>query len=411
MALKIAKKSKKRKIDIYLRTEMPRVEQLFFPKKQNIELHILNQSGLTARQFVSEHPLITCVPSEKINELTVDFNFNVLLLGFGWQGRELLHKTICDAQFKGSNFAATIIDRDINLKNGEYKLLFNKCISEYHLSFMDDEEIRNIGSKCFYQWFKENYPCFDRIIVALGDDKLNIHVSLALADIMIAGGEETPEEKLFVRVANADKHLYSHYPVTMFGRLDKIYTCDEIIAESMDQVAKAVNLVYSNTKVELFKKINEAEAEKDWVKISTFNKDSSRAVALNVKNIIEKIAGGKAKFSESIQDPKKLDILAENEHLRWNAFHFTQGITVWNEIKDDNKHDAKLYFKDDKEKGWLLKHACLIPFDQLDRITERVNELRRKNNKTDDEDFQEIDRRIIRHFGLFYKILLQKENK
>ena len=411
MALKVAENNRRQKLEIYLRTEMPRVDYLF-RNMANIDLHILNQSSLVARQFVSEYPLIGIVPSEKINDLTVVFNFNILILGFSRKGRELLNKTICDAQFKGSNFAATVIDKNIDLKNSEFNLLFEECISEYNLSFMEDERIRNIGGKHFYQWFKDNHQRFERIIVALGDDAQNFNVSFALSNILIAQGEMNPQKKIFAHITHADKYLYCDYPLTMFGRLDMVYTCDIVIAQMMDQVAKAVNYVYSNYRNEIFTKIDWTEAEENWAKMnnknSTFSKESSRAVALNVENII-KISGGRAGFDEMVKDTEMLEILAENEHLRWNAFHYTQGITRWNEIEDDSPNDAKLFMYS-KEKTWLLKHACLVPYAELDRISERINMIREKLNAIETngyEDYKEADRMIIRHFGLFYDILCQ----
>ena len=415
MALQIAKLSqpKKEKIQIYLRNEMPRIDYLFRNMK-HVELHILNQSGIVARQFIEAYPLIDLVPDEQINRLTVDFDFNVLILGFGWQGRELLNKTICDAQFKGSKFSVTVIDRDIDLKNGEYQLLFDECIREYNISFVENEEIRNIGSKTFYRWFKDNFQRFKRIIVALGDDKQNINFSLAMANIMIAAGETNPQKKLFANVAYADKYSYSEYPVTMFGLLDAIYTYDIIVAEILDKIAKAVNYIYWNYHDVDLKTIDWAKAEDNWSAISrnsnsTFNKNSSRAVAMNVKNIIT-LTGGRAGFDKTIENPELLEILSENEHLRWNAFHFTEGITVWDEISDDNPNDAKL-FRYPQEKVWLIKHACLVKYDELDRISDRINEIRVKLGtieKKGEEDYKKVDRMIVSHFGLFYDIFSQK---
>jgi len=405
MALRIAKTCKY-KTAIYLRTDMPRVDFLFhelLKENELIELHLLNQSSLVANQLVSDYPLIDLVPCEQIKNLTVDFHFNILFIGFGSQARELLHKTICDAQFKGSTFAATIIARNADMKNGDYRLLFDECIKAYNLTFIDDTEICNTGSHGFYRWFDENHGRYNRIIVSLGDDNQNLNCSLALANLMIARGEMSTEKKLFVHIAHAAKYAYSEYPVTMFGRLDRLYTYDVVVAEQTDRVAKAVNYVYSHNETN---GIDWLEAEKSWVNMkhtnSTFNKDSSRAVASNVKNII-RIAGGRRSFDAMMQQPAMLEILAENEHLRWNAFHLTQGIKRWDEITEDNPNGAKL-FKYPEVKAWLLKHACLVPFAEMDKISARVNEINAKSGLPE-TDYREIDRMIIRHFGLFYDIL------
>ena len=411
MALKVAKTAinKRQRMNKYLRSEMPTVDYLF-RDITNIDLHILNQSSLTARQFVSENPLIDIVPQEKINGLIVEFDFNILILGFCRFGRQLLNKTICDAQFKGSSFSATIIDKDTDMINGDYKLLFEECITEYNVSFLEIEKTGNIGSKDFYQWLKENHRRFTRIFVTLGDDALNLNTALSLANIMIAAGDINPQNRLFVNIADRDKYVYSEYPITMFGRLDKLYTCDVIVAEKMDRVAKAINYVYCNYRNVNLQKIDWEEAEKLWLtmsnKNSTFSKNSSRALAMCVRNIV-KIAGGRDEFNKAIENPEMLEILSESEHMRWNAFHFTEGITRWHEIDDDSKNDAKL-FKYPDEKIWLLKHACLVKYNELDRISERVNEIRTRMGTIETkgiEDYKEIDRMIVRHFGLFYDVL------
>ena len=412
MALKVAAAAqcKKQRLKIYLRSEMPGVDYMF-RKMTNIDLHILNQSNLCARQFVLENPLLDLVPEEKIKNLTVDFDFNVLILGLGWLGRELLKKTICDAQFMGSKFSATVIDKNIDFINGEYRMLLVECINEYNVSFVEDEGINNIGSKEFFYWLRDNYERYDRIIVALGDDALNFNMTHSIANVMIANGDLSPQKKLFTNIKNIDKYLlYSDYPITMFGRLDRLYTCDVIIAERMDNVAKAVNYVYWNYKNEDFEKIDWKKAENIWVNMcnnnSTFAKNSSRAVSMNVRNII-RISGGREGFDNAVKNTELLEILSKTEHLRWNAFHFTEGITVWEDIADDNPHDAKL-FKYPNEKAWLLKHACLVKYSELDRISEKVNDVRRKLGtiKTKGlEDYKEIDRMVVRHFGLFFDIL------
>jgi len=63
-------------------------------------------------------------------KLQVKGEFNVLFLGFGWQGQELLKKCVCDSQFVGSNFRATIIDKDFETLHGDYLVLFDKCIRQ-----------------------------------------------------------------------------------------------------------------------------------------------------------------------------------------------------------------------------------------------------------------------------------------
>ena len=416
---------------LYIRTD---VEGALFDTvaQDNVELHIFNQSDLTACQFVEQHPMLNC-PGIKENidtdALMVRGRFNLLLLGFGWAGRELLNKCICDAQFVGSTFSATVVDRHLKKKYGHYPVLFDECVREYNLDF-NPEGVCDIYVPRFYKWLSNRLRQFNRVIVALGDDKLNIEVSGRIARLFLSDGKMTVDEcrgLVFAHVRQRTK--YNHYydnrentaiPFTVFGNVEGIYKQDEVIAETRDDIAKAVNFVYDRHNVPLFASIDMNAADTLWkgqekndegnYKVATlFDKDSSRAVVQNLDNIA-RVAGGDAKLEQLIKAEQgdsrakqKLDILAENEHLRWNAFQFTRGIRCWplDEISTTNGKQ-----RDTTQK--LIRHGCLVPFAQLDAVSEKVNALRRQKNDSRIEDYTEVDRRIIRHFPRFLELKTKK---
>ncbi len=392
---------------LYIRTEQERIDN-FFTKKDNLELHFFNQSDLTARKFVEQYPMLDC-PKINIDKETlwVEGEFRLLLLGFGWRGQELLKKCICDAQFKGSKFSATVIDRDFESKYGDYPLLYNECIKEYNLEF-NPEKITEIGSLEFYKWLDENAKQYNRIIIALGDDCTNVEIALKIAGTFqynSIGVSNIAELRKLIFAHVRQKNRFNYYgteksPITIFGELSEIYTFDVVVNESMDKIGKMVNYVYAKYDKPEFNTLDDkwAEIETEWKGASIFNKNSSRAVAMNIENIY-KIIG---KNWNVLSDKDKLEILAENEHLRWNAFHFVNGIRKWdsNQITTGN---AKL--RDNM--GNLLKHGCLVPFSELQAISDKVNSIR--DNTEPKEDYQETDRRIVRHFQLFWQELKKQK--
>ncbi len=407
MALKVSESSTENNssIHLYIRTEQERIDN-FFSQQNNVELHFFNQSDLTARYFVEQHPMLTS-PGITIEEekLLVNGNFSLLLLGFGWQGRELLNKCICDAQFKGSSFKATIIDKGFEPEQGDYPLLYNEYIKKYNLIF-NPKEVSEVGSSVFYKWLNGNITNYNRIIISLGDDHTNIETAVKLARILqnkgkgISNNEEL-QSLIFAHVQQKDKYGYykdkkMKSPITIFGDLSEIYTHDVVVNESMDRMAKMVNYVYSKWDVEKFERLDDKwdEIEAIWECESIFNKNSSRAVSMNVRNIYE-IIGEEWSI---LENKDKLEILAENEHLRWNAFHLVNGIRKWY-VEDINTENAKLKDKNDN----LLKHGCLVDFDELPLISEKVNTIRKRNGNMKEENYQETDRRITRHFPLLYK--------
>jgi hypothetical protein len=341
--------------------------------------------------------------------LSVDYNFNLLLLGFGWAGRELLKKSICDAQFKGSTFKATIMDGALETKYDYNPVLYDECIKKYNLDLIS----KRIGSKAFYRWIIDNPNMFNRIIVAMGDDKTNIDTAVILAHILQAKGigEQDIKNTVFAHVREKNKFGYfkneNISPITIFGSIEEIYTREMVIREKMDKVAKMVNYAYCRPDITQLEEKdftdNKDKVKKEWEKAILFNKDSSRAVVANVKNICT-IAG---KFDIGKLGAEKLNILAENEHLRWNAFHLVNGIRSW---KMEDIPETNMNAKHRDKHNNLLKHGCLVDFQILNEVTVKINQNikvyneENKENKTE-EDYQEVDRRIIRHFPLFFKEL------
>lgn len=407
----------KEKTHLYIRTEQEYIDQFFEAKfkaeelRKHIEIHIYNHSALTARQFVSDFPAL------EHKSLTVDTvdcqvqgRFHVLLLGFGWTGFELLKKMVCDVQFKQIEFSFTVIDRDYEGKHGRYKYLLEDAFKSYNIEInplFQGGKPAQVNGEQFYDWLNEDARIknFDRIIVALGDDELNVNTALQIHRFRVNYQEVNGEfEPIFAHVRNFDQYKYYQNPessITLFGGQVEINSSRVVINQEMDRVAKMVHYVYSKYDVPLFVE-SEFDAiannwtliEEQWAKASLFNQDSCRAVAMNIDNMI-RLCGGEQEFRRRIQEPRYLELLAELEHLRWSAFHFMNGIREWKMCEVTNSN-GKLRF------GTILaKHICLVPYSELEAASATVNAARKPNDTQ--EDYKESDRRIVRHFALFLK--------
>ena len=79
--------------------------------------------------------------------------------------------------------------------------------------------------------------------------------------------------------------------------------------------------------------------------------------------------------------PEALENLAVTEHMRWCAFHYVMGFTCMSE--ETWQARAQLYLNETKAKGSSslrlgkdMKnrlHACLIPWEALDALSDREN--------------------------------------
>jgi len=405
-----------------------------------VEIHMFNQSDLTARQFIFNHPTLdlekhpdffaggSCL-NINTETLQVTGEADILILGLGWVGYEILKKTLCDTRYPGNNTVRiTVIDDNFKYLHGAFATVFEEARKfgvsiEVNPEFYDKGEIgevnkriHNTGSSRFYSWLAEDKRIlnFNRIIIALGDDELNINTALDIhrfrARFLTSASaidDTMMPEKIFVHVR--EKGLFNYFdttqsPVIPFGGISEINTCSILIDEKMDTVAKMVNYVYSRYDTDMVKSEDilkelenpDGDLEKNWSSASIFNQDSSRAVAMSINNMV-RICGGLENLEKYLNDKEKLECLAKMEHRRWNTFHVMKGVTAWPfddvcEVK--GKKNGKLSFY-----GSLFKHICLVPFEDLDMVSDKINEL----NKSKKEDYKEVDRRIIRHFPIFYR--------
>ena len=459
---------------IYVRTELEGVGAFFQEKRKNgleslVEVHIFNQSDITARQFVDKYPVLDL--ANRTNPLTgkkwltihhdnlqVEGEVNILLLGLGWTGWEMLKKQVCNAQFIGNNKVnIVVVDNDYKQFHGRYQPIIeeaarfgvNICINplvwidENHklcqqslraeqcakVHHLEERNVHQANSQLFYEWLAytdealqmPNILYFNRIIVALGSDELNVNTALQLTNFrnhyLSAKEANDPSlmpEPIFAHVRDRERYAFyekhAEAAIITFGGLKHIYSVSNLVNEKMDIVAKMVNYVYSQkdqlSREELTAAIKGNAAETEWAKCSIFDQDSNRAVALNLQNIIT-LTGGLNCLQEMLRTSKNDDLLGELEHKRWNAFHYMRGIAPWpieqvQKAKDDKgimKPKGKLFFQ-----GTLVRHICLVGYDQLDKATCRVQSLGNTS-----ENFKASDLRIIRHFPTFYEIKTAKK--
>ena len=365
---------------IYIRTQS-REFYSYVKKYTNAEIHIFNQSDLTARLFVKENPMLDS-PNIEIDQekLFVKGEFNVLFLGFGWQGRELLNKCICNSQFKGSTFRATIIDKDFDTLLGDYPVLFDECKEQYNLQFKSEA----VGSKAFYEWLDVEIYNFNRIIIALGSDEINMDTAEKITNFMNTKGIKNTNKIVFARVQKLKCYSNNFTP---FGKLTDIYTKEMIVNEEVDIIAKHLHFQWAD-------KAKYPTVEKAWFQDGSdilWNRDSSRAAAMGICNILHLLGMKYIKKNEIknnivVEDKQfnsivesYMDVLAENEHKRWNAYHFTKGIRLWKMDDIDYEKLKKSAMNANQIKEYN-RHAALIDFDQLPELDKIINTAREKWN-------------------------------
>ena len=367
------------KTTIYINTTDESAERYFeeINKKMNVnfEFKAFNVPDLSARQLFETYPIHDYLPMD-IKSAKALSGFTIFLAGFGPVGVEILRKSIYLGQFIGGNYRAIITDGEMARKKG---MLFNKypgIKNNYLLETLDSLP----GSEEFYDVIEKNIASINYIVVELGNDRLNIEAAIEIQRI-VKRNNVNKKPIIAVYIASDEDFDYlkssSLLPdVRFFGRLTDIFTESIIINEAMDKMARKMNA--------LFNSIYNIEPADNWLSLDGFTKESNRSAASNIATKL-RLLGLEMKERSDNKYPnkdqnnrkepvrlmdyltgEKLDNLAKQEHLRWNAFHFASGWVTWPLSQVNQATKAKDLVN--------RRHACLVSWEELDDVTQRFNQ-------------------------------------
>lgn len=327
-------------------------------EEQNfISVIIHNYATLVSRKLIEKyHPVdYIKIDSEKA---VSENDFNPLIIGFGQIGTHVLRKLIEQGQFVGSNFKATVIDRAIHLLEGRFEHLYPGVKANYDIQFVEAE----VGHSKFYETVRNLIDKTNYIVIALGQDELNIQTALEILEI-----NSKNEKKLFIQLEDE-----SHWKETLkkfqsqiqiFGESDEVFSENNILQRDVEMSGRLVHQVYNilYNSSESFDRISRHEqlsnisaAEHIYAKVRLLGYESLREFSDKFEN--------NDAYIESLTKTQELN-LSIGEHLRWNAFHFIHG---WTTLPMDEIHGNTKDERYKNRKNTALRiHSCLISWEGL----------------------------------------------
>jgi len=363
-------------------------------RKYPYTFHIVNEIELLTRQMIEKHPPFECL---NFSGGKASRNFTVMILGFGPVGQSALLRLMMNGQFVGSRMRAIIVDKDVdNLRD---------CFLHRYpgLKLCCNMEFKDVNVQCeeFFSLLDEE-SSVDYIVASLHGDDINKRTALDIKHHYERKGIEVlpfiavaelngslRETKQVIIVSGRKKSLNEvkqegkqNEKIFVFGSRDEVYKESVIICEKADRMAKAVNDVYNKKNPERAK----LWAERDW-----FGQESNRATADFIPTML-KLAGIKRdevpEKGPLIKNKDSLvEVLAQTEHLRWNAFHVAMG---WKPVSIE---EIRQRFKTTSTRVPTARlHVCLVSWDKLEEISEAYK-----------ENFKGYDREIIENIPLFLK--------
>lgn len=379
-------------------------------EKTPYSLHTFNEAELAARRLVLALPPAASLSFEGGRATR---SLVVLVLGFGQTGRQTLRRLIMNGQFMGSSMRAIVVDKDLDQHVGHFQKAYpeiNKCCDiEYHSI--------DVRSAAFYDILDAKRSVINYIVVALSDDGQNMETAQHLYDYyhQYTGDAQDAADvvpPMAVRVADSDTPgAFRDEGIVFFSQREDIYSEATLIREVTDNMAMAVNLVYETDGKDA---PGGPTKEQRWLGISHFERESNRAAAdfvpsaLRAAGVRPEQLAGKRRMEV---DADAQQMMAETEHLRWNAFHYAMGFVsmsdervalrfeeMWQQKPPEKrKEDPKACRKDMEHK----QHYCLDDWAGLGRRQVFYDKLCDDKEITKKPDFRGYDKRISEFIPLF----------
>lgn len=300
------------RLHIFVRTKAYSVDQVFDAENQkngtDFDVRIFDETDIAARQLVEQNPLYDFIDID-CKEAVAKSDITVLLAGFGDTGRQVLKKAIWCSQCTGNRTSFIVVDNNASKILGVFNNRYPEIMSNYDVQVIDAD----VREERFYDLLKGKVKELNYIVVALGEDRLNIDTALDIKEIfdrnpwpdgkhpIIAANVKTTEELLR---CNINEKGTGHRSICIFGQSEMIFTEDIIINESMDIMAKTFNTYYN---------IISPQQAIDWRKLNSFTKESNRAAALHIRTKL-KLVG--LKMSKKKIDEDNYETIETSEKLK-----------------------------------------------------------------------------------------------
>ena len=327
------------------------------------QVKVFDKTELIARLLLQKFPICDVVEFDE--QAKAKNGVEVVLIGFGRLGQEVLKKIVANGQFEGSSFKVRVYDPNFHNIDGYYHYRYKAMLEAYDIEFFAEDG----RSRHLTNYILDNADTVNYVITAVGDNELGREIATNILDLF-------HEKKRAVPVYQCTNDSVWRYK---YGEERKIWSLNDaniLYGGKMDDRAKEINHFYHG---------EEGDPEKQWAECDYFSRMSCRASADFLTALFKRLGiVGKEKLS-----PEYLENLAKTEHHRWSAFHYSMGFSkmedkVLKERAELFKTDTGLRISKDLS---LRQHTCLVPWEELDALSDYENKVTGKN-----VDYKQMDR-------------------
>ena len=357
-------------------------------EKAKISISFVNKTELFCNNIVYETPLYKTADAAK--------NISVMIIGCGETGSCMLKTVIWNGQVYGHRLKVRVYDKDAD----KCRIAFEKKCPELNADYGYDVEFikADVLTNEFENIITENGQAEKATVAFIftADDELNISTAVSLQGIFRKNrgfGETAPiftwvngSEK-FSNFSNGKSDYLKARNIILADNIESIFSDKMLFRTKLERLALATHFCYNGV---LDKDKNSKEykdAYESFINVD-YNRRSSMAAAIHFKTKLyifdlwmkkhNKAYSSKnlrQYFDKQLENAERdkatevAEILARNEHDRWNAFMRSEGYRTA-DIETMKKYAAVTNkARDDFSK----LHACLTDWDGLDKVEREFN--------------------------------------
>ena len=393
------------KATIYCRGRRTGIQRMYEDAMTNTPsaiVHIVDPSVLAVRTVRNRAELLPVCFVEKgtgtngLQEGWVSSPFNALVIGFGQTGREALGFLYEQGAFVGKDFRKSPFSCTVAAPGPfeDYRRSFPGLCEAAGVEYVGCEA----GSDVFWQTVARLMPSLNYVVIALGDDSLNLKTAVDLVEYAYKNGKDLSHDFVILieqeSPTRLDEVTLLHYNsvsqysgcIKTFGSLRDVWTYDNITGANLTARAKKYFAGYHKaqgmSEEEAYAAWDARELEirdtPDYARHSKLIRQRSQDYSdcFSVETKYALLGPGQLPHRKEIAEciPSSfetshytgtdkhvetlLHYLAVQEHLRWEASHVALGYTP-GEVTDEIRKT----------------HACIVSYDELDSIMKHYDYL------------------------------------
>lgn len=354
---------------------------------KNIEIRIVDsarQSVELLKRQVENHPVRYVSINRDDNPGTVTSEFNSLVVGLDETGQDavrflyefgaFMSSDSNNEQVKRSPFHCYIADNKMESREGQFASTAPEAVRATN---EDGSRLLNfihagIGSTVFEETLHTIAGTLNYIVVTIGNNVENMTLAVNIMKCLLSEGNDLRQTRILVKT-DGNKHvkhfrrIAEHYNqaigcpcMEVFGNYEDIFSYQFVVEDQFKKDAKR----FYNSYQKMINRQDPSQNNETWEQRRDRLLGNGYPTYENIKKLhrqtLQDMSNAWHKLTKrELMKGETTSILIQNlaitEHLRWCASHEMQG-----------------YKRGDKTDERLLRHNCLVKWQELDGVSQKA---------------------------------------